>query len=251
VVEWHVGYAGTDDQRVGFSDAVGCPVFSAAAVIPYSLPELREGPGAGFTLAITFRSPAWPQPCNYQYTFAASFGADGTLELSAGNEGRGCGINGTYHPVWRVEPAAPATLSLREGAQATPLSVEGLAEWPAGGPQAFQLERDGGPLTIAPAWGDAELAYVYWTLTRPEEGQGDLASIGSCCALDERQGPEQFVDGERLEDRPVIWYVPRISNAERERCWADMELQDGLLRPTIWPCAAGLRISQEGRNATP
>jgi hypothetical protein len=246
-VDWHVGYPGSDGTRVGFSDAVGCPVFSAAAIIPYGPPELREGPGDGFTLAITFRSPNWPQPCAYQYTFTAGFSPDGSLALSAGNEGRGCGLEGVYHPVWRVEPATPAALRLWDGTQATPLSSEGMAEWPAASPHSFQLDGPGGPLTITPAWGDAELAYLYWTLAKAEEGQGDLASIGSCCNLDARQGPEQFVNDEPLAERPVLWYVPRITNAERERCWADMELQDGLLRPVIWPCEAGLTIHPGNR----
>ncbi len=254
VVDWHVGYEGTDGQRVGFSDAVGCPVFSAAAVIPYSPPEVRAGPGEGFTLAITFRSPAWPQPCNYQYTFAARFNPDGSLGLIMGNEGRGCGINGLYHPIMRLEPGAATSVTLWNGSAAQPLTSEGLAEWPANGPQAFGLEDAAGQLTVAPVWGDAQFAYVYWTALRPEEGQGDLPSIGSCCALDAGQGPDQFINPggtTSLSEDPVLWFVPRIQNAERERCWADMTLVDGMLQPEIWPCEAGVTIRAGGPDGTP
>ena len=243
LVDWHVGYEGSGAQRVGFSDAVGCPVFSAAAVIPYGPPRITDGPGAAFTLTISFRSPAWPQPCNYQYSFTAHFGADGRLKVAAANEGRGCGINGTYHPVWRIEAATPATLSHRDGEATTRLLTEGQAEWRPGDGHAFQLTAPAGTVQIRPDGGDAEFAYLYWSRVRPVEGQGDLATIGSCCALDARQGPEQFVGSELLEQQPVLWYVPRLTNRERVRCWADMRLEDGLLRPVIWPCSAGLLIS--------
>ncbi|NTV62621.1 MAG: hypothetical protein HGA65_03660, partial [Oscillochloris sp.] len=80
VVDWHVGYAaGADGRRVGFSDAVGCPVFSSAAIIPYSPPTVQATVDGGFRLTMTFRSPNWPQPCNYQYTFTATFAPDGSL----------------------------------------------------------------------------------------------------------------------------------------------------------------------------
>ncbi|PDV98015.1 hypothetical protein CJ255_22130, partial [Candidatus Viridilinea mediisalina] len=247
IVDWHVGYPAPEDQRVGFSDAVGCPVFSAAAIIPYGLPEIATHADGSLDLALTFRSPNWPQPCAYQYTFAAHFGADGTLTLTGGNEGRGCGIAGTYHPIWRIEPVAPSSLSVWDGNETTPLHEEGWQEWAAGGPHAFQLTGAGGEQTISPLWGDAELAYVYWTQAKPAEGQGDLPTLGTCCALDERQGPEQFIDGEALAEHPVIWYVPRMTNAERERCWADMELEDGVLRPLVWPCSAGVRVIADSR----
>jgi hypothetical protein len=48
---------------------------------------------------------------------------------------------------------------------------------------------------------------------------------------------------EPLAGDSVIWYVPKISNAERARCWADMELKDGALVPHIWPCGSGVRIA--------
>lgn len=253
VVDWHVGYAGSDGRRVGFSDAIGCPAWSSAAVIPYGPPRLAVLPDGGFELAITFRSPDWPQPCNYQYSFSARFGGDGTLAATAANEGRGCGVEGVYHPVIRVEPAAATGLTIADTAGATTPGSEGLATWSTPDDQAI-LFHGAHPVAVAPIWGDAELAYVYWTEARPAEGQGDLPSIGGCCALDANQGPEQFVGPGAPESltRPVLWFVPRIRNQERARCWADTSIVGGELVPQIWPCSVGLKLSRgEITNVTP
>lgn len=241
VVDWHVGYAaGSDEQRVGFSDTVGCPVFSSAAIIPYSLPTMSDDAAGNLSLKMTFRSPNWPQPCNYQYTFSATFAHDGTLRVHVGSDGRGCGINGIYHPVLRIAPPPSTSLSLISATEHSALTSEGAAEWRADGSQAFRA----GKIQISPDWGDAKGAYVYWSTAKPAEGEGDLPSIGTCCRLDIQQGPEAFVTpAEPLTSNPVLWFVPIIANAERVRCWADMELQDGILVPRIWPCSSGLQIT--------
>lgn len=245
VVDWHVGYAGRDGRRVGFSDAIGCPAFSSAAVIPYGPPTLTPHPDGGFTLAMLFRSPNWPQPCNYQYSFTARFGPDGSLTALAGNEGRGCGTEGVYHPVIRLVPTATG-LSVVDGSAETPLAHEGQADWTAGDRRRILAAGVDGPFTIAPLWGDADGAYLYWSEWRAAEGAGDLPSIGGCCALDAAQGPEQFVGPGAPEPltRPVLWLAPRISNAERVRCWADSAVEDGMLVARVWPCAAGVVITQ-------
>ncbi|NNJ13236.1 hypothetical protein EKD04_023200, partial [Chloroflexales bacterium ZM16-3] len=240
MVDWHVGYAaGSDGQRVGFSDTVGCPVFSSAAIIPYSLPTITDEAGGGFQLKMIFRSPNWPQACNYQYTFTATFAPDGTLTVLAGSDGRGCGVDGLYHPVLRIAPP-PAAVGLLADGTVTPLTTEGAATWPSGADRGFVA----GDVRVTPVWGDATLAYVYWSAAKEAEGQGDLPSIGTCCRLDIQQGPEVFVTPpEPLVGDSVFWYVPQIPNAERTRCWADMELKDGVLVPHIWPCASGVRIA--------
>lgn len=251
VVDWHVNYAGTDGRRPGFADAVGCPVFSSAAVIPYGPPTITAGDDERFTLQITFRSPNWPQPCNYQYTFSATFAPDGTLTVLAGNEGRGCGLGGIYQPILRLEPPAGA-LSLTTDAATAPLETEGMDVWPAETPLTFIVAGDE-PRSMTPLWGDADSAYLYWTRAHDAEGRGDLPSIARVGSLDIQQGPDQFVDGEAIDAAPVLWFVPRIANAERERCWADSTIQHGELVAEMWPCTAGLRMSTTGAatNATP
>ncbi|WP_129629357.1 hypothetical protein [Candidatus Oscillochloris fontis] len=244
VVDWHVGYAaGSDGQRVGFSDTVGCPVFSSAAIIPYTLPTISTDADGTLHLHMTFRSPNWPQACNYQYTMSATFAPDGTLSAEVGSDGRGCGIDGVYHPVLRIAPPAGDGLRLDAGNDQTTITHEGVATWPAGDPRSFVI----GGVRLAPLWGDAEHAYLYWSRPNPSEGQGDLPSIGTCCNLDQQQGPEQFITPpEAINAEAVIWYVPRITNAERERCWADMVLKDGVLTPQIWPCNSGVRLMAAG-----
>jgi hypothetical protein len=243
VVDWHVSYPSSGGERVGFSDAVGCPVFSSAAIIPHSLPTVTDSPGGGFELAMTFRSPNWPQPCNYQYALRATFTPDGALTIRAISEGRGCGLEGVYHPILRLAPPPGSGLTLEADGAATPLSTEGSATWPAGTDRSFVA----GDVRIAPVWEDAEQAYVYWSARNDAEGEGDLPSVGTCCRLDIQQGPDVFVaPAEPLADSAVLWYIPRITNAERERCWADMELQDGVLTPHIWPCDSGVSVKREG-----
>lgn len=244
IVDWQVSYTGSDGQRPGFNDAVGCPVFSQAAVIPYSLPSITDDAG-GFVLEQVFRSPNWPQPCNYQYFLRATFSANGALTLLAGNQGRGCGTQGIYFPIVRLEPPGTAQTARWDGSVLTPLVDEGLAEISGGADLGFQFDTEAGPLTVTPAWGDAELAFTYWTQAKPAEGQGDLPSIARVGALDEQQGPHLFVDGEALGHTPVLWWVPRISNAERARCWADSVLDQGMLVAQIWPCSSGMTITQE------
>ncbi|MEI7646563.1 MAG: hypothetical protein WCJ55_20005 [Chloroflexales bacterium] len=63
--------------------------------------------------------------------------------------------------------------------------------------------------------------------------------------LDSPQGPEAFVTPpEPLTGNAVLWVIPRMPNAERARCWADMDLRDGVLVPPIWPCASGVRVGR-------
>jgi hypothetical protein len=126
-----------------------------------------------------------------------------------------------------------------------------MTTWQAGGSEQLQTTAPDGALTISLVWNDAEMAYVYWTQVKDAEGRGDLPSIGSCCALDANQGPEQFVDGEELGSGGVLWFVPRIRNAERVRCWADTQIEDGMIVPIIWPCSAGVRITETSAHGIP
>ena len=98
LVDWHVSYSGTDG--FGYSDAVGCPYFSQAAVVAWSLPSVAELKNdrneiVGFALEQTFRSEGWPTPCNYNYRQRYEFYQDGKFRISGASIGRGCGNDGT------------------------------------------------------------------------------------------------------------------------------------------------------------
>jgi hypothetical protein len=87
-------------------------------------------------------------------------------------------------------------------------------------------------------------ATLFATLFKPEEGDQDLLTLGSCCNL-KKEGVERYlapaesIDGENI----IIWYVPRIRNdttTGKEYCWADTTIvSNGNLEVTEWPCVVG------------
>ncbi len=104
-VDWHVSYPWK--EKLGYSDAVGCPVFSQAAVVAIDPPvfeTLKEsGVEVGFSLVQDFRSEQWPRPCNYFYRQRFDFFNDGRFRPWSASYGRGCGDGATYRPVTRIE----------------------------------------------------------------------------------------------------------------------------------------------------
>jgi len=253
ITDWHVRYPpGPNGQAPGFQDAVGCPTFSAAAVVPFNLPVvvpiLEAGAEIGVALVQDFRSELWPVPCNYRYQNRYEFYQDGRFRMLAVNIGRGCGIGGVYRPILRIVPAGEAhTVAAWDGA-----AWEGWGEeqWTLQGAETpltpdgaqLRIESTGGPnLLLLPGQEPRpDHAFVYVTRYRSAEGDADLPSLGSCCNEDFQQGPELFIGPEPLAGEPIaLWYVPQMPNAEREACWADSVLRDGIFEAEAWPCAAG------------
>jgi hypothetical protein len=246
IVDWHVAYQA--QKGFGYSDAIGCPVFSQAAVVPFAPPTLTTTQNGMLELAITFQSAAWPLPCNYRYTSRYRFHADGTLEISGANEGRGCGTEGIYRPVFRLQTAEPLSNVV---VQDRPWQEEQWQEEQPTSEPFAQITTTSGRLTIGADWGAATNAYLYATVAHPTEGSGDLSSIGPCCNATYEQGPEQFIGPpntptgppEALRDQLLaLWVVPRLPNKERTQCWADSRLEHGLFVPEVWPCAFSLRL---------
>jgi hypothetical protein len=259
LVDWHVNYSKL--QGFGYSDAVGCPVFSQAAVIAIGPPEVAElqenGQPAGFALTQRYWSEYWPQPCNYNYEQTYEFYADGRFRVKAASLGRGCGNDGTYRPVFRIAPAQPGTWSQWDGASWQAWANEGwaLQKDVASTPEGYQYRfaTASGGYYVEPAAGQfsdggrGDNAYVYVTRQHPEqdEGESDLVTIGPCCNEDERQGPEKFIDPtpEGIADTEiVIWYVPQLKNDDtpgQEYCWANQELVNGVYETRVYPCYGG------------
>lgn len=250
LVDWHVSYS--REEGFGYSDAIGCPVFSSAAVVAFDGPKLETitegGTAVGFALVQDFRSPDWPTPCNYRYEQRYEFYADGRFRVLAGNHGRGCGDDGTYRPVLRLDVAAGADGTANNFAA---WDGQSWQSWPSEGWQladeaaSFQLtDGDGRGFNIQPDSGDH--AYLYLTRTGPEhdEGKTDMPTLGACCNTDYQQGPEQFISpaeptgGQDL----VLWYVPQLENDAapgQEYCWADAVIENGISVARSWPCFAG------------
>lgn len=266
LVDWHVSYSGTDG--FGYSDAIGCPVFSQAAVLAFDGPKIESLPAtadhpAGFVIIQNFRSELWPLPCNYNYEQRYEFYEDGGFRPIAANLGRGCGDNGTYRPVTRIVLAGKQTVSTWDG--------KGWAAWEAeawkmqhdlaSGDDGAQLRiqgEDGSSYLISPGLGNRPFergddAYYYVTRKHADrdEGESDLVTIGPCCNDDYQQGPEKFIDPtpEAVSDSElVLWYVAQIHNDTKpgeEFCWADFDLKDGVYVPHAYPCLSGPRFVPE------
>lgn len=263
LVDWHVSYSGTDG--FGYSDAVGCPYFSQAAVIAFEPPKIlqikdNDGSFTGFALEQVFRSEQWPTPCNYNYRQRFEFYNDGRFRVSAASIGRGCGNEGTYRPVFRIAFAgeqnnfaewngnewinwqnekwqlqSASTRFTTEGYQYKLSNANG---------SGFYLQPGNGNFNDG---GRGDNAYVYVTQNNPavEEGEADLVTIGPCCNTDYQQGPEKFIGNnpDNIQNKKiVVWYVAQLKNDDskgREYCWAESVLENGVYVTKSYPCFAG------------
>lgn len=262
IVDWHVSYSNTDG--FGYSDAVGCPEFSQAAVVAVSDPKVSEiienGQAIGFALEQYFSSEQWPMPCNYNYMQRYEFYNDGRFRVAGASLGRGCGNNGTYRPVFRIAMSGNEN-SFYDYSKSnwTPWSIE---QWklqneqdnftPEGylykiannNNQGFYIEPNRGQFKDG-SRGDFAYTYVTKQHADKDEGDNDLVSIGPCCNTDYKQGPEKFIEPspEQISNTGlVIWYVAQMKNDDtkgKEYCWADSYLDKGVYKTHVYPCMAG------------
>ncbi len=281
LVDWHVSYS--KREGFGYADAIGCPSFSSAAVIPFEAPKIIEIKEAerviGFRLQQEFRSLGWPGPCNYSYRQSYDFYADGRFRPSAASIGAGCGDDGTYRPLLRIEPAGSGWALQEFSTIQTPARVAGFnavthERWfDADGAvdksgARFRLLQDQSSQTlqgfdIVPGRGQfadsrGDFEYVYATAKAAAgEGSDELPTLGSCCNTDHKQGPEQFINepAQSLDQGLVLWYVPQMKNEltpGREYCWANPVLENGVVNPKLYPCEAGpMFVPIADRKAAP
>lgn len=262
LVDWHVSYSGTDG--FGYSDAVGCPIYSQAAVVatdPPKVAEIVEGDSVvGFMLEQKFFSELWPGPCNYSYSQRYFFYNDGRFRITCASIGRGCGNNGTYRPVFRISFAGNEQ-NFYEYAQ------EGWRHWTK---ENWQLQN---PSTLYDSsgyqykisidknnsyyiepgkgqfndGGKGDNAYLYLTKNHinKDEGETDLVTIGPCCNTNHEQGPEKFINAvpeSTTNTDLVLWYVPQMKNDDRpgsKYCWAETYYENGVYKIKAYPCFAG------------
>ena len=262
LVDWHVSYSGTDG--FGYSDAVGCPEFSQAAVVAASEPKISElvqdGKTTGFVLEQVFQSEQWPMPCNYNYVQRYEFYNDGKFRIAAASFGRGCGNNGTYRPVTRISFAG----------NQNNFSEWGSTDWQAWTTEQWRLQNaqtnytvegyqyrltdaNGNGFFVEPGKGQfkdggrGDNAYLYITKLHADkdEGETDLVTIGPCCNTDYKQGPEKFIEpnAENIQNSQlVVWYVAQLKNDDtkgREYCWAESYLENGVYKTHTYPCFSG------------
>ncbi|MEQ1675521.1 MAG: hypothetical protein ABL876_02395 [Chitinophagaceae bacterium] len=262
LVDWHVSYSGTDG--FGYSDAVGCPYFSQAAVVAWEIPKIAElkdetNTTVGFVLEQTYRSEGWPTPCNYNYRQRYEFYNDGKFRVACASIGRGCGNMGTYRPVFRIAFAGEGNSFYQwdnstwqqwqkekwnEQTSLSSFTTEGFLYKISSGPTGYYMEpgrgqfKDGGR-------GDFSFVYVTKNIPGREEGENDLPTIGPCCNNDYHQGPEKFIEPQPddITNAPlVVWYVAQLKNDDRkgnEYCWAENVLENGVWKTKVYPCFAG------------
>lgn len=257
-VDWHVSYSGT--EGFGYSDAIGCPEFSMSAVVavepPHFMPIEFAGEVIGFALIQKYFSEGWPTPCSYNYQQQFEFYLDGSFRPVIGSLGRGCGIDATYRPITRIAFAGDAldfyTLDAGEWQnrknefwmlEGQNVNTENqLAQIKTNGNSFLVMESNRGQFNDG---GRGDNAYIYVTKHHNDidEGDTDMPSLGTCCNIDHRQGPEMFINDENIASASfVLWYVPQIKNDNRkgyEYCWAESVLVDGKYEAIVYPCLSG------------
>lgn len=262
LVDFHVNYSNSDG--FGYSDAIGCPMFSQAAVVAITPPEVKaieeKGVMIGFALEQNFFSEGWPAPCNYNYLQRYEFYTDGRFRIAVGSLGRGCGNDGTYRPVTRIA-FAPNLNNFYEWQNndwrhwtkeqwqlqniQTKYTAEGY-QYKITSPNqyGFYMIANNGQFNDN-GRGDAAYTYVTKHLTDKDEGDSDLVTIGPCCNTDYRQGPEKFIEPQPdpIENSPlVLWYVPQLKNDDtpgKEYCWAQSYVENGIVKVRTFPCMSG------------
>ncbi|MEO5593189.1 MAG: hypothetical protein ABIR15_06985 [Chitinophagaceae bacterium] len=262
LVDWHVSYSGTDG--FGYSDAVGCPYFSQAAVVAFEPPKIavlkEDNTVVGFALEQTFKSGQWPSPCNYNYVQRYEFYKDGRFRVAAASLGRGCGNDATYRPVFRIAFAAEQNnfaewngTTWNNWAQEKWQLQQATTAYTAEGYEYKLTDNTGAGYYIEPGKGQfkdggrGDNAYVYATASKPatDEGEADLVTIGPCCNIDYHQGPEKYIEPSPDDIRNkkiVVWYVAQLKNDNakgNEYCWAESVLENGVYVTRSYPCFCG------------
>jgi hypothetical protein len=262
LVDWHVNYSNTDG--FGYSDAVGCPYFSTAAVVavepPRILDLIENGKKMGFVLEQNYYSEGWPRPCNYNYQQRFEFYENGSFRLAVASLGRGCGNDGTYRPVTRIAFAGnDNTFAEWTGKDWKNWDKE---QWKAPQPNPtytpegydFKIQNAAGNGFFMSSGhgqfkdkGRGDNPFIYVTLSTPDknEGESDLVTIGPCCNTDYHQGPEKFIEPtpENIAAKTlVVWYVAQMKNDDtkgNEYCWAESYLKNGVYSTRAYPCFSG------------
>ncbi len=252
----------------GYNDAMGCPLFSTSVVLAFNGPQVRELKSSdGFMLTQDFRNPKWPMACNYRYENRFEFYNDGSFRIVGVNKGRGCGDNAIYRPVMRMDMALGEQehfysyekgwkLWEKEDSEQVGGSREQVGRGtlsPINMTYPYKIVSSQNPdhgYYIEPNYGQfgdqsrGDHATLYVTKFKPQEGDKDLLTLGSCCDLTD-DGVERYLKESEIITGAhiVLWYVPRIRNDAREGyeyCWADTVIgDDGNLDIKVWPCTVG------------
>jgi len=258
LAEWHVAYTGGS----GFVDAIGCGSGgSKFPIFPYGDTQVINlfDPGLnliGFEVIQDFRMSQWGSTCNYRYEQHFQFFQDGRFRVVGGAYGKGCGTDGTYRPLIRIDIAAGGDendrFAIWDGAawtnqlvefwtlQDETVTPEGFA-WRVKDTvedYGFYIEPGQGQFEDS---GRGDDAFVYVVSHKASEGDVDMSAIGSCCNNNFQQGPHTYINGESINgENIVLWYVPQFVTVVDESpvnyyCWT----VSGEPSPETYPCFGG------------
>jgi hypothetical protein len=259
LAEWHADYG-----LSGFVDAIGCGSGGGQfAIFPYGITlvlDLLDGSQnvIGFEIVQDFRMGNWGAFCNYRYEQHYQFFQDGRFRVVGGAYGKGCDTVSIYRPLIRIDLAingdasdqfaswdgAVFTDDLTEfwASQTTNVSLEGYAwlvkDTPAD--YGFYIEPGQGHFGDG---GRGDNAFIYVVQHHANEGDADLAAVGTCCNDDHEQGPDEFINGEPIESQNlVLWYIPQFFTVVDGPpapidyyCWTITGEPD----PETYPCFGG------------
>jgi len=253
-----------NEYTFGYNDAMGCPMFSTSVVLAFNGPQInpliKEGKKVGFFIVQDFRNPKWPMACNYRYQNRFEFYKDGSFRVVAINLGRGCSNDAIYRPVMRLDIDSSSGMQQFANYQNNSWNIwnkEGIYKSTSTEAlykgkylykisdakdikEGYYIEPNRGQFNDN-SRGDHEKVFI--TKFKPNEGDQDLLTLGSCCKLQE-DGVEQYVNGEDITNSNIVlWYVPKIKNDDRvgeEYCWADSGIdENGNPKAKVWPCIVG------------
>ncbi len=235
--------------------------------------KTHGGSPVGFALTQEFRSAGWPLPCNYSYQQRYEFYADGRFRMIAASIGSGCGDDGTYRPVLRMEPAGDDwTAAAWDGSAWKAWDTEQWTQQKPDTPytkEGYELRltrADGTGFYVEPGRGQfgdggrGDFAFSYVTRRDPakDEGESDLITIGPCCNTDYKQGPEKFIEPmpEPIANAPIVfWYVAQLKNDDTPgpsiaghamRCrWACMNRKPSRAMPGRCWCRWGRKVKRQ------
>lgn len=258
-VEWHADYG-----SFGYRDSTGCGGGGGFPIFPYGITTVNTlldgATPIGFEVIQDFRMGNWGASCNYRYEQHMQFYNDGRWRVVLLAFGKGCGTNSLYRPVVRIDidvaGADGDTFARYNGMQYVDQTVENYfvpyAEL-GHGPHDYSPERynahiydtngDGYFMEMGLGQfddnGRGDEAFYYITRHRASEGDTDLGVIGACCNDNHIQGPDQYVNGESIDETDIVlWYVPQMLTditPTKEYCWT----VTGEPNPETYPCYAG------------
>lgn len=263
LVEWHADYGST-----GYVDSTGCGGGGGGfPIYPYGNTEVLDlmddqNQVIGFEIVQDFRMGNWGASCNYRYEQRIQFFPDGRFRTVSGAYGKGCGVNSLYRPLVRVDIAvdgdANDTFALWDDGAWVDQTTEFYRTPYAGtnGPHEFDsngyawrvLDQGGDGFYLEPSqndtFGDGSRGddnFIYVSQHKAAEGDTDLGVIGSCCNDTHTQGPNNYINGEAINNTNiVIWYVPQMDTDAADGgdgyyCWT----VQGEPNPITYPCFTG------------